>query len=78
MVVVLLSGFMSPGDVRCDNTFCEDCLAGPGLAEGCLQDVRFPDKSLYENSRHTRFVQCLALNSKPYQNLNVLASMLQM
>lgn len=38
--------------------FCGDSLAGPGLAEGCLQDVQFPDASLDENSRHTRFVQC--------------------
>lgn len=78
MVVVLLSDFMSPGDVRCDNMFCGDSLSGPGLAEGCLQDGQFPDASLYEYSRHTRFVQCLAQNSQPHQNLNVLVSTLQM
>lgn len=27
-----------------------DSLAGPDLAGGCLQDVQFPDASLYENS----------------------------
>lgn len=62
-----------------------DSRADPDLAGGCLQDVQFPDASLYENSyvasipsRHTRFMQCLAQNSKSYQNLNVLESALQM
>lgn len=86
MVVILLSDFMSPGDVSCDNRFCrkgQPCWPRP--SRGCLQDVQFPDASLSENSdvasiasRHTSFVQCLAQNSKSSQNLNVLESALHM
>lgn len=57
MVVVLLNGFVSL-EMSGVIMFCGDSLTGPGLAEECLQDVQFPDASLYENSRHTRFVQC--------------------
>lgn len=66
MGVVLLSDFMSPGDVSCDNTYCRDGLAGPGLAEGCQQDVHFPDASLYENSFHSQQAHkvCAVLSSK--------------
>lgn len=53
-----------------------DSLAGPDLAEGCLQYVEFPGAWLCENSyvasipsRHTRFVQCLVKITSPTRTL---------
>lgn len=58
-----------------------DRLAGPNLPGGCLQDVLFPDASLYGNKLYCFHIQqahqCLARNNKSYQNLNVLESVLQ-